>query len=96
MPVRNAAKTLERTIESIRNQSYGNIIEIILAIGPSNDGTGTIAKEYSKQDSRINIVENKSGGTARGLNLAAERATGAYLVRAVSYTHLTLPTSSWV
>ena len=39
MPVRNAAKTLERTIESIRNQSYANIIEIILAIGPSNDGT---------------------------------------------------------
>ena len=80
MPVRNAAKTLERTIESIRNQSYANIIEIILAIGPSNDGTGTIAKEYSKQDSRINIVENKSGGTARGLNFAAERATGEFLI----------------
>ena len=88
MPVRNAAKTLERAIESIRNQSYANIMEIILAIGPSNDGTRTVAEEYSKRDSRINIVENKSGGTARGLNLAAERATGAYLVRVDSHCQL--------
>ena len=88
MPVRNAAKTLERTIESIRNQSYANIMEIILAIGPSNDGTRTVAEEHSKRDSRINIVENKSGGTARGLNLAAERATGAYLVRVDSHCQL--------
>ena len=58
MPVRNAAKTLERTIESIRNQSYANIMEIILAIGPSNDGTEFVGR-HSKRDSRINIVETK-------------------------------------
>ena len=67
MPVRNAAKTLERTIESIFNQSYTNIIEIILAIGPSDDETRSVAGENGKLDSRIKLIENKSGGTARGI-----------------------------
>ncbi len=88
MPVRNAAKTLERTIESILNQSYTNIIEIILAIGPSDDGTRSVADEHSQLDSRFKIIENKSGGTARGLNLAAEQATGEYLVRVDSHCQL--------
>tara|TARA_Y100000741_G_C18261067_1_gene560510 strand:- start:1695 stop:2645 length:951 start_codon:yes stop_codon:yes gene_type:complete len=88
MPVRNAAETLERTLESISNQSYTNISEIILAIGPSGDGTRSVAEEYGKLDSRINIVENKSGGTARGLNLAANLATGEYLVRVDSHCQL--------
>ena len=88
MPVRNAAETLARTLESISNQSYTNIIEIILAIGPSGDGTRSVAEEYCKLDSRINIIENKSGGTARGLNLAANLATGEYLVRVDSHCQL--------
>ncbi|MBD30278.1 MAG: glycosyl transferase family 2 [Acidimicrobiaceae bacterium] len=91
MPVRNAAKTLERTIETVLNQSYTNIVEIILAIGPSDDETSVAAEEQEKLDPRIQIVENKSGGTARGLNLAAEIATGEYLVRVDA--HCLLPDS---
>ena len=43
MPVRNAEKTLDRTLETVLNQSYTNIVEIILAIGPSDDETSVLA-----------------------------------------------------
>ena len=83
MPVRNAQKTLDRTLGTILDQSYPNIVEIILAIGPSDDETSVVGDELGKLDPRIQIVENKAGGTASGLNLAAKLATGEYLVRVV-------------
>ena len=89
MPVRNAQKTLDRTLETVLNQSYTNIVEIILAIGPSDDETSVVGNELGKLDPRIQIVENKAGGTACGLNLAAKLATGEYLVRVDS--HCLLP-----
>tara|TARA_B100000700_G_scaffold330689_1_gene458335 strand:- start:2585 stop:3535 length:951 start_codon:yes stop_codon:yes gene_type:complete len=89
MPVRNAQKTLDRTLGTILNQSYTNIVEIILAIGPSDDETSVVGNELGKLDPRIQIVENKAGGTASGLNLAAKLATGEYLVRVDS--HCLLP-----
>ena len=89
MPVRNAQKTLDRTLGTILNQSYTNIVEIILAIGPSDDETSVVGDELGKLDPRIQIVENKAGGTASGLNLAAKLATGEYLVRVDS--HCLLP-----
>ncbi len=89
MPVRNAQKTLDRTLGTILDQSYPNIVEIILAIGPSDDETSVVGDELGKLDPRIQIVENKAGGTACGLNLAAKLATGEYLVRVDS--HCLLP-----
>ena len=89
MPVRNAQKTLDRTLGTILDQSYTNIVEIILAIGPSDDETSVVGDELGKLDPRIQIVENKAGGTACGLNLAAKLATGEYLVRVDS--HCLLP-----
>ena len=89
MPVRNAQKTLDRTLGTILDQSYPNIVEIILAIGPSDDETSVVGDELGKLDPRIQIVENKAGGTASGLNLAAKLATGEYLVRVDS--HCLLP-----
>ncbi len=89
MPVRNAQKTLDRTLGTILDQSYTNIVEIILAIGPSDDETSVVGNELGKLDPRIQIVENKAGGTACGLNLAAKLATGEYLVRVDS--HCLLP-----
>ena len=89
MPVRNAAKTLGRTLETVLNQSYPNIVEIVLAIAPSNDETNVLADKLGRLDPRIQIVENEIGGTARGLNLASQLATGEYLVRVDS--HCLLP-----
>tara|TARA_Y100000768_G_C23959513_1_gene674569 strand:- start:188 stop:1201 length:1014 start_codon:yes stop_codon:yes gene_type:complete len=89
IPVRNAARTLKSTIESVLNQTYSEIIEIILSIGPSNDQTLIIAKDLQGLDPRIKIITNTSGKTARGLNLAAQIASGQYFVRVDSHCRLT-------
>jgi len=48
----NAEKTLERAIESILNQTYGEFVYYILDNG-STDGTRDIIKRYAEKDKRI-------------------------------------------
>ena len=85
MPVRNAESTLGRAIDSILEQTYQNIDQIILAIGPSADSTMSIAHKYKMLDTRIEIINNESGLTASGLNKAASLATSDFLVRVDSH-----------
>lgn len=88
MPVSNAALTLERAIQSILNQTYANVTQIILAIGPSDDSTMNVAQKCQLLDRRIHIIENDSGLTAIGLNKAATCATGDYLARVDSHCRI--------
>lgn len=54
----NAEKTLEKAIESVRNQSYGEFVYYILDNG-STDRTGEIIAEYAKKDKRVVPFYNK-------------------------------------
>ena len=54
----NAEKTVRRTIESVLNQTYSDLIYVILDNG-STDKTGNIIAEYAKQDSRIVTFRNE-------------------------------------
>ena len=51
MPVYNAEKYLNRSIESIMNQTYNNI-EIILVNDGSTDNSLSICSNYQKIDSK--------------------------------------------
>jgi len=57
----NAENTLEKTIESVLNQSYGEFIYYLLDNG-STDCTGEIISKYAKQDKRIVPFYNKVNG----------------------------------
>ena len=81
MPVLNAGATLRSSVQSVLNQDYEEIIEIILSIGPSRDTTSAVSVELENTDKRVKIIENPSGRTASALNAAASIATGDYLVR---------------
>lgn len=81
MPVLDAGASLRTSVQSILNQDYGEIIEIILSIGPSRDNTNAVSVELKSTDKRVKIIENPSGRTASALNAAASIATGDYLVR---------------
>ena len=70
LPILNEERYLAHAIEGILNQKYPGDMEIILALGPSRDGTNQIAHELSATDSRIVLVESPTGRTAVGLNLA--------------------------
>ena len=81
LPLLNEEQNLQDCIASIRNQDYPGEIEIILALGPSKDKTNEIAKILATQDNRIKLVENPSGQTAIGLNLAIEKSRFAIICR---------------
>lgn len=81
LPVLNEAMHLKQSIATILSQSYQGEIEVIMAIGPSHDGTVEIAREILRQDSRVTMVENPSGRTPDGLNLAIAKARFEIIVR---------------
>ena len=78
-PVYNSEKYIERTIESVINQTYKNW-EMILVDDCSTDNSESIVKKYSCNDQRIKyyrLKENSGAGKAR--NLALEKAKGTYI-----------------
>ena len=88
LPVLNEADHLEESIHSILSQDYQGDFEIILAIGPSHDGTEKIAQAIADKDSRIVIVSNPSGRTASALNLAIAASKYSIIVRVDGHSQI--------
>lgn len=72
MPILNEERHLEEAVGAILGQDYPGVIELVLSLGPSTDGTDEIAKTLAERDPRVRTVANPSGLTADGLNLALE------------------------
>ncbi len=81
IPVRDNGEHLRASIESVINQTYTAVDEIILGVAPSTDDTEKISKELEDANPRIKVVPNPSGKTASALNAAASLASGEFLVR---------------
>ena len=81
LPILNEERDLNQCITAILQQDYPSEIEIILALGPSKDKTTMIAEKLSAADKRIKIVNNPSGKTATGLNLAIKISSYEILCR---------------
>lgn len=78
IPIYNVEKYLEQCIESIRNQTIGEI-EIILIEDGSPDKSGQICDEYAKKDSRIRVFHKQNEGVSLARNLGIEKATGEWI-----------------
>ena len=81
LPVLNEEAHLEDAVHSILSQDYQGKIEVILAVGPSHDRTLEIAQSISNRESRVVLVDNPSGRTAAGLNLALNKSHSPVVVR---------------
>ena len=78
VPCFNSGKTLERTIESIKNQTWLEK-EIILVNDGSNDkNTLEVLKGY-KNDSLIKIIDQKNKGLSSARNTGVIHSKGNYL-----------------
>lgn len=74
--VRNGILTIERTIQSVLNQSYRNIQYIIID-GGSTDGTIEVIKKY---ESKIDVwISEPDSGIYDGFNKGISRANGQYV-----------------
>jgi glycosyltransferase involved in cell wall biosynthesis len=84
----NEEKYLTDAVNAILAQKYEGKIEVILAIGPSQDRTLEIAQELHKKDSRVVIVDNPTGRTAAGLNLAIASSQYSIIVRVDGHANI--------
>lgn len=88
LPVLNEEKYLEDAVNAILSQKFAGKLELIVAIGPSQDRTLEIARELAEKDSRIVIVDNPSGRTAAGLNLAIAASQYSIIVRVDGHANI--------
>jgi succinoglycan biosynthesis protein ExoA len=89
MPVLNEVEHIEDAVLSLTAQHYEGPFEVVLALGPSVDGTNDVVGQLSVADPRIRSIPNPLGSTPGGLN-AAIRASGHPVVIRVD-AHSVLP-----
>ncbi len=78
VPVYNAAKYLETTLDHIVNQTYKNL-EIILVDDGSTDESGSICDSCADSDPRVRVIHKENGGSSSARNVGIEAATGDYI-----------------
>lgn len=88
MPVLNEEAYLEAAVAAVLDQDHQGQLQLVLALGPSRDRTSQIAESLAEADPRITLVENPSGRTPAGLNLAIAAATNQIIVRVDGHTKL--------
>ena len=80
MPVKNAAKYLDSSIESIIDQNHKNW-ELIAVDDHSTDSSFEILQKFSKKDSRIHVLPNQGSGIIQALRTAYAASKGEYIHR---------------
>jgi glycosyltransferase involved in cell wall biosynthesis len=81
LPILNEERHLEDAVRMVLSQDYPGQLEVVLALGPSSDGTDEVAAQLSAEDSRVRTVPNPSGRTPDALNAAIAVSVGEVIVR---------------
>lgn len=90
MPVLNEVTEVRAAVGSLLEQDYAGPFEVILALGPSIDGTNELVAEMSAADPRVRAIENPVGSTPAGLNVAIRASVHPIVIRVDA--HSVLPT----
>ena len=90
MPVRNEERYLAIAVERALSQELpsGYRSEVVLALAPSSDATQSIAEGLAVKISTVRVVDNLSGLTSAGLNLAIKESLGEIVVRVDAHSIL--------
>ncbi|MCT9622547.1 glycosyltransferase family 2 protein [Curtobacterium sp. C2H10] len=88
MPVLNEVTEVRAAVQSLLEQDYSGPFEVILALGPSIDGTNELVAEMSAADPRIRAIENPAGSTPAGLNVAIRASVHPVVVRVDAHSVL--------
>lgn len=78
VPVYNMEKYLERCVNSVIAQTYGNI-EIILVDDGSTDNSPAMCDAYARKDARVRVVHKSNGGLSDARNAGLAVAEGSYI-----------------
>lgn len=88
MPILNEAKYVERAVSSVLAQKYDGDKEVVLALGPSTDGTDEIVHRMQQTEPRLKTVHSPTGATPAGLNLAIEASKYPVVIRVDAHSEL--------
>jgi glycosyltransferase involved in cell wall biosynthesis len=80
LPVYNSSATIEKAIESLLRQTYGDF-EVVAVDDGSTDGTTEILHHLEKRDSRVRPVIAPHAGLVPALNLGLTHCRGEFLAR---------------
>ena len=88
MPVLNERGYLEHAVQSVLAQDLDVPVELILALGPSTDGTTEIANRLAADDERIRLVDNPAAHIPVGLNAAIRAGRYSTVIRVDAHSEL--------
>lgn len=78
IPAFNVATIIERTIQSVLEQTYKNF-EILVIDDGSTDRTGEVIDKLAAEDKRIRLLQQENQGVAAARNLGIKYARGDYI-----------------
>src|SRR5438132_615851 len=78
IPLHNGAGTIDRTLRSVRNQTWRDL-EIIVVDDGSTDAGPDIVARHQAEDPRIRMVRQANAGVAVARNAGVSRSHGATL-----------------
>ena len=84
LPVLDEEEHIDRCLAAVARQSYGQIVEVLVADGGSVDATRKRAEEYPL----VRVLDNPRRIRPAGLNVAIGAATGQVIVRVDARTEL--------
>lgn len=78
VPVYKVERYLQRCVESLLSQTFGDI-EIILVDDGSPDQCPAMCDRFAEKDSRIRVIHKENGGLSSARNAGIEAAQGKYI-----------------
>jgi glycosyltransferase involved in cell wall biosynthesis len=91
MTALNEERHLADAVASVFEQDYPGPLELVVAVGPSRDRTRSIAESLAAAHRHMRVVDNPSGRTPAGLNLAIAAIDPASTVVVRTDGHAQLP-----
>ena len=88
MPVLNERAYVEDAVRTVLTQNYSGEQELVLALGPSSDGTTELVESLATTDARIRYVHNPGTDIPVGMNLAIAATNFPVVVRVDAHSEL--------
>ena len=81
IPVYNAEESIEKCLDSIKNQTWKGEFEIIVINDGSADRSGEILENYRKKNPEmpIQLINQENGGVSKARNTGLKIAKGDYI-----------------
>lgn len=82
IPMYNSKDTIEKTIESVLNQTYKEPMEIVVVNDGSTDGCEKIVEEIianNKTNKTLKLINKKNGGASSARNVGIKESLGEWI-----------------